>query len=190
MKRTAIKPGLYVKLVVLDIAVFFVLFVINIPPQKPTVHNVFLPISESRIQVKKGLPVNLYIKGLNINLPVGFGTYDPSTKDWTIDDTQVYYADTSTLINDHGGVTLVYGHARWPIFGNLAEIKPGMRAIVKTDSGYDFNYSYQSVRMVTPEDTRVLTEGGSPKLVLQTCSGPWDKYRALYYFKLESVSKI
>jgi hypothetical protein len=72
----------------------------------------------------------------------------------------------------------------------LPQIQPGNEAVVTTDTGYVFHYSYQTMMEVLPTDTSVFDASGPPTLVLQTCMGDWDAYRGLFSFKLDSVEKV
>jgi LPXTG-site transpeptidase (sortase) family protein len=137
--------------------------------------------------IKTGIPTHITIKSLNIDLDVGIGSYDPKSNTWTIDATKAYYADTSVPLNNHNGTTLIYGHAQASVFAELLKIRSGAEAIVYSDNGYRFYYTYKSTHQVTPSDTSVFNEDGEPVLVLQTCSGAWDAYRSLFVFKLQRV---
>ncbi len=185
---------LYLRIVALNVATAVMIFTISqtVPPPA-TLHasNLINVISKQQIQnTKSGIPTQIVIPSLGIDLAVGVGSYNPNDENWTIDASQAYYADTSVPINDHNGTTLIYGHAQQPVFGNLQNILPDSEAIVSTDTGYKFHYRYVSMQQVLPTDTSVFQDTGEPKLVLQTCTGAWDSYRALFTFHLESVNKI
>jgi len=177
-----------------NLAVGLMLLVINMPllwPSIVTARTVPLVMTHAAplIAIKQGTPVRIVIPSLNIDLPVGVGTYDPNDGTWNVDDSKAYYADMSVPVNDHNGTTLIYGHAQTPVFASLPNIQPGSEAIVTTDTGYIFHYRYQSMREVVPSDTSIFTVSGPPTLTLQTCMGDWDMYRGLFSFTLESVEK-
>lgn len=178
---------LYVRIGSLNLGVLGMFYTINQPFPMSTVSTV-----TPQIHVKKivsGVPNRLVLSSLGMDLPVGLGTYDKTTDSWSLDLTKAYYADVSVPVNNNNGVTLIYGHGQKPIFGNLPEIKSGAEAVVYTDSGYAFHYKYQTVDMVDPKDTSVFKKDGPPTLVLQTCAGDFDKYRALYRFNLIGYEK-
>lgn len=136
-----------------------------------------------------GEPRYLAMDGLQLGWPIVRGAFDPNTSTWTDSGGQVIFAEGSVPPNDSNGTTLLYGHARSSVFSNLTALQPGDIATIKTVNEYVFTYRYVSMEEVTPTDVSVFTEEGSPRLVLQTCSGPLDRYRALYYFQLSEVKR-
>lgn len=134
----------------------------------------------------KGLPTHLTIASIQVSLDVSPGTFDPTDQTWTTNDSDAFFATNSVLANSSTGTTLLYGHARWGVFGALPDLRLGDEATVSTNSGYRFTYRYVSKRDVLPTDTSVFTANGPATLILQTCSGAWDAYRSLYSFRLIS----
>lgn len=130
-----------------------------------------------------GKPVRVSVPAVGIEATVMDGSFNPNTGEWTLSDNYAYFALPSVPANDSNGTTLIYGHAKPGMFEPLVNAGPGMTAEVRTDIGKTFTYEFVSMREVDPSDTTVFTEVGPPTLVLQTCSGPWDVYRALYTFK-------
>lgn len=192
MKAVNGRLWLPTRVILLDIAVVGMFFAINLPVEQPVRHNIFTgkaQVSKRDSNLMSGLPNRLVISDLGINLSVAMGSYDKSRDSWPIDTTGAFYADTSVPVNNSNGMTLIYGHAQWPIFAGLVDIKPKAKARVTTDTGYEFKYSFQSVRQVLPSATDAIVDSGKPVLVLQTCSGAFDTYRSLYFFKLESVRR-
>ncbi len=185
---------LYLRLSVMNLAVVSMFVAISQTPPVVAMYQsvpIFSPVVKKQIKpIKSGIPNQLVIESLGIDLDVGVGSYNPKTGDWTVDATRAFYADVSMPLNDYLGTTLIYGHAQWPVFGNLHSIQPNSKAILYTNNGYIFSYVYQSMQQVLPSDTSVFRNNGDPILVLQTCSGAWDAYRSLFTFKLESVGKI
>ena len=139
------------------------------------------------VPARQGVPVRIQVPSLSIDLPVGYGLYDELTTSWVVDSAQAYYAATTVPANDHNGNTLIYGHALDSVFARLPYIQPGGTATITTDTGYVFQYEYQSMRTVTPDDMSVLQASGPPTLTLQTCTGLWSEYRGLFLFKFISV---
>ncbi len=155
----------------------------------PSEHQLVVkkPLHEMRL-AKQGVPTRVEVGSISLNLHVKPGSYEPETQTWTLDDTSAFYADRTVPANTAGGTTLLYGHGTFPVFGRIGDIKVGDEARVSTDTGLTFTYVFQSSRQVLPNDTRVLTNSGPPTLVLQTCSGPFDKYRTLVAFRLVKVT--
>lgn len=176
----------------MNLAVGITLYVVTLrPPIAAAISPNSIVSHEPRvIPAIKGTPVRIVIPSLAIDLSVGVGSYNPSDNDWTVDATKAYYADTSLPVNDSNGRTLIYGHAQAPVFAALVNLPVQAEAEVYTDNGYVFHYVYASMRKVVPTDTSVFGADGPPTLVLQTCTGPWDAYRALYSFTFEAVRKV
>lgn len=149
-----------------------------IPMRMPVV-----PRQEAKPLVS-GTPVRIVAPSVQIDLPVDVGSYDPKTSSWTLGTDKAYYADMSVPANDNNGVTLIYGHAQAPVFGRLTQLQPGAKALVYTDTKHVFTYTFVSAKNVIPTDTSIFETGGPPTLVLQTCAGAWDAYRAMYSFQL------
>lgn len=167
----------------LNVGVGAMFIIISTPPPSPVaVYVAPLPVAPKIVPAISGTPIRLVIKKLSLNLPVGTGSYDSATKEWTLSATKAYYADASLPANDSNGVTLIYGHAQAPVFYRLPELRPGARAEVYTNNKRVFHYKYQKVENVAPTDTNIFTASGPPRLILQTCAGAWDTYRAMYAF--------
>jgi sortase (surface protein transpeptidase) len=130
-----------------------------------------------------GKPIGVSVPAVGIDAHVTDGSFNTDTGEWTLSDTSAYFALPSVPANDSNGTTLIYGHAKPGMFEPLVRVTPGMTAEVRTQIGKTFTYEFVSMREVDPSDTTVFTDVGPPTLVLQTCSGPWDVYRALYTFK-------
>lgn len=140
--------------------------------------------------VAKGKPRHITIASVGISLPVADGHYDASTGQWTLSDDKAFYGTPTSPANSESGNTFVYGHNSRNIFGSLPQMKPGDKAVITTDTGYEFTYTFESSENVKPTDTIVLGyDGDTPRLTLQTCSGMWYETRHIFYFKLTSYKK-
>lgn len=136
----------------------------------------------------QGQPTHLSVPSIGIDLPVKQGTYAADTASWTIDHSAAFHADISMPVNESNGTTLLYAHAQSGLFDVLPRITAGAQAIVTSDTGHTFTYTYVAMTETTPSDTSVFRSDGPPLLVLQTCSGEWSQYRDLYAFHLTKVS--
>jgi LPXTG-site transpeptidase (sortase) family protein len=167
----------------LNVLVVIMFHVVTTPA--PTVRAYEVPTSSLRrtVAVMSGMPNRLVVESVGIDIPVGIGTYDPATETWTLGDDQAYYADNTVPVNNNNGTTLIYGHAREPLFGSLVNMQVGATASVYTDKGQVFHYRYQSMQQYDPYDTSIFTNSGPPLLTLQTCAGAWDIYRSIYTFQ-------
>lgn len=150
----------------------------------------YKPVRHLKFQATVGTPVRLVVPDLGIDVPVANGTFDTASQTWTISDTSAYYAVGSVPVNDSNGTTLLYGHARANMFAPLKSASASSIAYVYTDNSKKFTYRFESVRDVDPSDTSVFTDAGPPTLVMQTCDGPWDRYRALYSFSYAGVENV
>lgn len=184
----------YAYVLTFNLMVLGMFYVISRP--LPSVMAESVSATTEQLQVEKkaqsavvAQPVNIMISSVGIDLQVIEGSYDRQQKEWVTSDTAALHADSSMPINDVNGVTLVYAHALSNLFGNLVYLKPGDVAEVAGDTGQVFRYKYMSNKQVPPSDTSVFNSSGPPTLVLQTCSGPWDTYRTLYYFEFINVSE-
>jgi LPXTG-site transpeptidase (sortase) family protein len=160
---------------------------IHMQPQDYAIHTEPKPGIRPRPAVQ-GLPAHVVIPSIGINLPVKEGAYDPTTAAWSIDHSAAYHANVSMPVNESNGTTLIYAHAQSGLFDTLSKLSVGAQAVINSDNGHTFTYTYDSMRRTDPTDTSVFTSIGPPTLVLQTCSGDWSQYRDLYSFRLTGVS--
>lgn len=142
-------------------------------------------------KVISGKPVAISIPDAQINLTVDDGYYNDTDGSWTLSDTNAQYAVISALANDHAGTTFIYGHGTDAVFGKIGSNKPpvGTKAIVTTNNKHRFTYSLQQVRDFEPSDTSLFDgmASGSPRLIVQTCTGVFSEWRTMFIFKLEGV---
>jgi LPXTG-site transpeptidase (sortase) family protein len=137
----------------------------------------------------QGIPIRVVVPSVGIDLPIQIGIYNPIDSSWTLGTDSAFYANASVPANNNNGTTLIYAHAQTGLFGELTAIQPGATAQVYTNSGAVFSYTYQSLQEVDPSDTSIFSVNTLPTLTLQTCTGDWSQYRALYSFTLTEVSK-
>lgn len=134
-----------------------------------------------------GSPVNLTLPSLHLSLSVISGVYDPISKSWTLTNNKVQYATITPPPNNANGNTFIYGHALWNLFASLPSIKPGAQAVITTDNGHTFTYTFVSSRVTDPSDTSLFNYTGAPILTLQTCTGLFYQYRQLFTFRLDKA---
>ena len=172
----------------MNLAVGGMFYVLNMP--RPPVY-VITPVYAAQKQVAPivGVPTRVVVPSVGIDLLVVNGSFDSEKQEWYLSDDKAQHADVSVPVNDSNGTTLIYGHDRPAIFAPLHELPDEAVAYVFTKNKLKFIYKYQSLRTVMPSDVSVFTVNGTPSLVLQTCTGDWDEYRALYRFSFEKVEK-
>jgi len=140
--------------------------------------------------IKSGTPTHVTITALGIDLNVKPGNYDPATNDWTLDNSDAFFATPSALVNDTKGNSLIYGHAIHQIFGKLPQLTVGSELIVTTDNGHLFHYLYSEHHDVDPTDTSIFSYNNPPTVTLQTCGGGWDQVRSMYTFNFQKVDSV
>lgn len=142
-------------------------------------------------KVISGQPASIAIPDASIHLKIDKGYYNDNDGSWTLSDTNAQYAVISALANDHAGTTFIYGHGTDAVFGKIGSNKPpvGTKAIITTDNNHTFTYSLQQVRDFEPSDTSLFDDmaTGSPRLIVQTCTGVFSEWRTMFIFKLEGV---
>jgi len=161
------------------------LFVYDGPAGPVATYAAPQPVAPDVIQ---GNPVKIELPSLHLSLSVIPGTYDPRTRSWTLTNDKVQYAVMTPLPNNESGNTFMYGHYRWGVFATLHTIMPGAQAIVTTDNGHTFTYTFISSRITDPSDTSVFDPSAKPMLTIQTCTGLFFQNRQLFTFALEQVA--
>lgn len=164
-------------------------------PLAPTYAAIDLPslsdqsVTKPTVSAISGRPVRLVIPALSIDLPTDPGTYDPSSDSWTLSGYHAQYAISSAPANNVGGETFIYGHNNPYVFWNMKYIHPGYQAMIYTDNGHEFLYTYRATNALGPNATGILDYLGPPVLTVQTCSGSFNQYRQMYYFNFTKVIK-
>jgi hypothetical protein len=159
-------------------------------PQKPLV------TATSHFQVVSGVPNRIVIpessyNGTVVDLPVDPGYYDPATATWTLSGYHAQFAMSSSLANNYGGETYIYGHNNDYVFGALRHVTPtvGSTALIYTTNGHIFSYTFVSASNVAPDFTSVLNYKGPPIMIIQTCTGSFNEVRTLYAYDFQKVIK-
>jgi LPXTG-site transpeptidase (sortase) family protein len=133
-----------------------------------------------------GKPIRIILPELSIDLPVVTGYYISADKGWYVSPVAANYAVNTYPSNNSNGTTLIYGHALVYVFGRTANIKPDYTALVYTDNGHIFKYTYKSEISVDPTDTEIFSDLATqkPVLKLMTCGGSWSQNRRIMTFSL------
>jgi sortase (surface protein transpeptidase) len=144
--------------------------------------------SAARSNEISGMPDELLIPSLKMDLTVIPGHYNPITQTWNLTLNEVQYAVVTPEPNNIQGTTFFYGHYRPEVFAYLHLISANAQAIVKTTNNHTFYYQLASIRTTTPNDDSVFKNNGPPVLTVQTCTGPLFQYRQFYTFNLVRVT--
>ena len=141
--------------------------------------------------VISGKPVRIVIDGTGVDKTLIDGYYDPANNSWTLSTTHAQFAVMSALANNQQGTTFIYGHGTDAVFGEIGEHHPAIGTIaeVYTDSGHVFSYKLINIHDYNPNDTSILNDtiDGSPRLVVQTCTGALSQWRTMFIFDYEGV---
>jgi sortase (surface protein transpeptidase) len=145
--------------------------------------------SAPHVHVVAGRPVRIVIPADGVDLPVDEGFYDNTNQTWTLSGYHAQFAMLSTLANNVGGETFIYGHNNDYVFGALRHHTPavGTTVLVYTDNNHIFAYTFRSATSVGPGDTEVLDYSGPPILLVQTCTGSLNEWRTEYTFDFSKV---
>lgn len=144
-------------------------------------------------RVISGKPVKIIIESASIDLLVDAGTYNESDGSWTLSDTRAQYATMTPNANDHSGATFIYGHGTYAVFGRIGTHPPPAGTIAKlvTDNGKVFVYALQEVKDYNPDDVSLFAgmANGSPRLIVQTCTGAFSQWRTMFTFRFERIEQ-
>ena len=154
------------------------------PATPPVKAMVWVPPKPNTIE---GNPVRLDLPSLGLSLAVINGFYNTTTQTWTLTSDKVQYATITPPPNNDSGNTFLYGHYRSGVLATLHIIKPGAQAIITTDNGHTFTYTFVSSQVTDPNDDSVFTYKGAPILTIQTCSGLFFQNRQFFTFTLTKV---
>lgn len=148
------------------------------------------------LDVVSGIPDRIVIPdssydGTVVDLPIDPGYYNASTATWTLSGYRAQFAMTSSLANNFGGETYIYGHNNDYVFGALRHVTPvvGSTALLYTTNGHIFSYTFVEASSIAPDMTSVLEYNGPPIMVIQTCTGSFNEVRTLYYYNFQSLIK-
>lgn len=122
------------------------------------------------------VPVEIIIPSINIDLTIDPGEIKDGV--WQISNKNVTFLDTSAAPGT-GGNTVIYGHNKKVIFGNLPYLSIGQKIIIKTKSGKIYNYVADQKYFVGPDRVDLVSPTNSEELTVYTCWGLFDSQRAV-----------
>jgi len=147
-------------------------------------------ISQSSLNIS-GQPVRITIPDSGIDLPVDEGRYDKASGAWTLSPTHAKFAVMTMPANNRAGTTFIYGHGTDAVFGRIGENPPPIGTIAQlfTSNNHVFTYRLDSVSDYNPKNTSPLANvmSGSPRLLVQTCTGLYSQWRTIFQFSLEKA---
>lgn len=121
-------------------------------------------------------PVKILIPSVKINLTVDPGGITDGV--WQISASDATFLTTSAPPGEKGN-TVIYGHNKKAIFGNLPYLSIGQKITVITKSGKTYNYIATEKFFVGPDRVDLISPTSDEELTVYTCWGIFDSQRAV-----------
>lgn len=132
---------------------------------------------EVKITTKElDLPIELIIPSIEMDLKVEPGQIKDGV--WQISASNATFLNTSTPPGA-GGNTVIYGHNKKVIFGNLPYLSIGQKISIKTQSGKVYNYITDEKYFVGPDRVDLVSPTNHEELTIYTCWGLFDSQRVI-----------
>ena len=131
---------------------------------------------ESFSEQKSELPVQITIPSVGIDLPVETGEIKDGV--WKISYSSATFLNSSARPGNSGN-TVIYGHNKKAIFGNLPYLSLGQKIYVKTVDGKIYIYEAYWKDFVASDRVDLVEETDKEELTLYTCWGIFDQNRAV-----------
>ncbi len=122
------------------------------------------------------VPVQVTIPSIGIDLPIEQGEIKNGV--WTISYEKPTFLATSARPGTNGN-TVIYGHNKKLIFGNLPYLSLGQKIFVKTEDGKIHTYEAYWKDFVPPDRVDLVSPGDKEELTIYTCWGLFDTTRAV-----------
>lgn len=121
-------------------------------------------------------PVEIIIPSVEIGLPVAPGGITNGV--WEISEKDATFLVTSSPPGT-GGNTVIYGHNKKAIFGNLPYLSIGQKISIKTQSGKIYVYEATQKYFVGADRVDLVSPTDHEELTIYTCWGLFDSQRAV-----------
>ena len=95
---------------------------------------------------------------------------------WTISETGVSYLTTSAIPGQVGN-SVIYGHNRNEILGDLPQVVDGDPIYVILESGDFVKYQVAETKVIQPSQVEILNQSADSRLTIYTCTGFLDTAR-------------
>ena len=135
-----------------------------------------VPEAAAKSTENSDIPVEIIIPSVEIDLPVEAGQIKDGV--WLTSDSAATFLNTSTVPGS-GGNTVIYGHNKKMILGNLPYLSLGQKIIVKTQSGKIHTYEVFQKDFVGPDRVDLVSPTSSAELTVYTCWGLFDSQRVV-----------
>jgi LPXTG-site transpeptidase (sortase) family protein len=140
-----------------------------------------VPVAALESTQNLDIPVEVIIPSIKIDLAVEPGQIKDGV--WQISEGKATYLNTSAVPGS-GGNTVIYGHNKKVIFGNLPYLSIGQKIVVKTKSGRILNYVADQKYFVGPDRVDLVSPSANEELTIYTCYGLFDSQRVVIKAKL------
>jgi len=137
--------------------------------------------AQSKSEYSAMTPKSIKINRLHLNLPIE-GT-DIINGKWPISKYAVSYLKSSEKLAGNG-TTIIYGHNKTNIFGQLNEVKIGDKIGLTLSDNRNVSYTVYQTIVVRPNEVSALKTNTGSMLILYTCTGFADSKRLVVKAKL------
>lgn len=124
---------------------------------------------------RKEPPVQIIIPSLGIDIPVKESKIIKGY--WELAEDSASFGLGSAYPGEKGN-TVIFAHARKGLFYDLKEIKEKDTIYILTNNKW-MNYSVSQIKVVTPDQTEIISQTEKETLTLYTCSGFSDQKRLI-----------
>jgi len=128
------------------------------------------------VQVQENSPDSITIPRLKLTLSLEQG-YILDGK-WTVSDNKATYLVAAGRPGTPTN-TIIYGHNKWNIFGQLYKLKKGDEIIINVQGGQEFKYEVTDELTVKPGQLEYVYNHQIEELTLYTCTGLLDSQRLI-----------
>jgi LPXTG-site transpeptidase (sortase) family protein len=134
------------------------------------------PITAAQNAGAGELPTKITIPSIGIDLPIDLGEIKNGV--WQISYNNPTFLNTSARPGT-GGNTVIYGHNKKIIFGNLPYLSIGQKIFIKTTSGRIYTYVAYQKDFVGSDRVDLISPTKTEELTIYTCWGLFDSQRAV-----------
>lgn len=128
-------------------------------------------------ETQKGeYPFQITIPSIAVNLPIDIGEIKDGV--WKISYSNATFLDGSGRPGGAGN-TVIYGHNKKAIFGNLPYLSLGQYIYVKTADGVMHKYEAYQKDFVGPDRVDLVSPTNKEELTIYTCWGLFDTHRVV-----------
>ncbi len=128
------------------------------------------------ITQKGEFPTQVIIPSLKIDIPIESGSIKDGV--WEISYSKATFLDSSARPGIAGN-TVIYGHNKKALFGNLPYLSIGQKIFVKTADGKMHAYEIYKKDFVKPDRIDLVSPTDYAELTLFTCWGLFDSQRVV-----------